>query len=706
MASRDPESTRPPLPAVTIVVPVYNALPETLRCLEALARTVRGASRVMVIDDASPDPLVRPAIVEAGQRFGFEVLANPENLGFVGTCNRAFGLISTGHILLLNSDTEPQAGWLETMLGAAGEDVASVTAVSNNASIYSVPAPGVDPFSVDFSPDDLAAVVRRALAPDPVDIPVGVGFCLLLTRQALDRVGGFNPAFGMGYGEEDDWCMRATHAGFRHRLAPHAFVFHEGGASMGAAGVLPTGTGTHPENEKLLHSLHPDHPVRVSRYLAEPAVHLTRALVAREMLQDISRRRTHILHWIHADPWSRHAGGTERSVQRLVEALNRDFAHTVAFPDGDGRVSVVGYANGVMTRQSFPTSIPDSAVDSDAVTWRDLSSTLLDLIQPDVFHLHHGHISSPSVALAAIEARVPTVVSLHDFNFICPRNHLLDRWGSYCGVPRVASICDSCLADQPDRVTTTISEWRSTSESVLAQADKVIVPDVSVIETMGRAIVMPAMATVEVIPPITLDLAGTVAVGDRALSHRVLIPGRLEAPHKGGSLISELIERLVGRGIEVHSIGTEDLTPQRGLVVHGGYSPGDLPKLLEDIDADLGLIPSIVPETFSMTLSELWAMGVPVLAADIGALAHRIKTTGAGWVVPSADAASFANTTLELLGDPETIDGARARAIAASVQATRMAGRAIELHREIYRELAAERVRRGAKVGRTNRTSL
>ena len=67
-----------------------------------------------------------------------------------------------------------------------------------------------------------------------IDIPTGIGFCMFLSRVAIDEIGDFDEAaFGRGYGEENDWCLRASAAGWRHLLCGDLFVFHAGGASFG-----------------------------------------------------------------------------------------------------------------------------------------------------------------------------------------------------------------------------------------------------------------------------------------------------------------------------------------------------------------------------------------------------------------------------------------------------------------------------------------
>jgi GT2 family glycosyltransferase len=63
-------------------------------------------------------------------------------------------------------------------------------------------------------------------------MPTAPGFCLLLRRAVVDQLGGFDPAYGRGYQEENDWCQRARAAGHQVGRANRAFVFHVGEVSF------------------------------------------------------------------------------------------------------------------------------------------------------------------------------------------------------------------------------------------------------------------------------------------------------------------------------------------------------------------------------------------------------------------------------------------------------------------------------------------
>ena len=149
-------------------------------------------------------------------------------------------------VVLLNSDTLVPPGWLEELRAVAygAPDIGTVTPLSNDATILSYPEPGA---AATTMPDlaaagRLHALARRANGGAAIDIPVGVGFCLYIRRACLDAVGLLRAdVFAQGYGEENDFCLRARHLGWRHVAAPGVFVAHVGGHSFGARRTASAG---------------------------------------------------------------------------------------------------------------------------------------------------------------------------------------------------------------------------------------------------------------------------------------------------------------------------------------------------------------------------------------------------------------------------------------------------------------------------------
>ncbi len=99
------------------------------------------------------------------------------------------------------------------------------------------------------------------------DLPTAVGFCMAIARRAIDRVGLFDEArFGRGYGEENDFSLRARAAGLRNVLCDDVYVVHLGGRSFGPLGLRPGETSMQSLLER-----HPDYLDRVHAFIeADP----------------------------------------------------------------------------------------------------------------------------------------------------------------------------------------------------------------------------------------------------------------------------------------------------------------------------------------------------------------------------------------------------------------------------------------------------
>ena len=131
---------------VTVVIAVYNAYEEVLRCVDSVLRCTAGDYRVLLVNDGSPDPRVEPALRDYARRHSaVQVLSRADNRGYTATVNEACRFVG-GDVVLLNSDTEVTPGWLASLqsVAASRPDVATVTPLSNAAGAFSVPAQNVD----------------------------------------------------------------------------------------------------------------------------------------------------------------------------------------------------------------------------------------------------------------------------------------------------------------------------------------------------------------------------------------------------------------------------------------------------------------------------------------------------------------------------------------------------------------------------------
>ena len=256
-------------PGITVVIPVYNAYDAVQDCLESVIRWTAVPYRLLIIDDASTDPRIRFLLMSfAGETAHARVIFNDQNRGYTATINNGCKMAGCDDVVLLNSDTRVTEGWLTKMAACAKSNprIATVTPLSNAAGVFSVPVRNrVNPIPEGLSVDDMGRLVEQLSPGLRPRVPTGNGFCMYLSRAALDVVGDFDAAsFPRGYGEENDFCMRASQKGFIHVIDDATFIYHQrsGSGSAVKAAVLP-------ECMARLHRMHPQYRIRVLQWLVD-----------------------------------------------------------------------------------------------------------------------------------------------------------------------------------------------------------------------------------------------------------------------------------------------------------------------------------------------------------------------------------------------------------------------------------------------------
>lgn len=264
----------------TIIVPVFNAYAEVKGCLDSLAASVDGAdARILVIDDGSTDARIRELLAGYSRRQGFHVLINEQNLGYTRTINRGIHWCEEDDVVLLNSDTVVTRGFLDGLRKTARSraKVGTVTAMGDNAGAFSFPnanEPNPKPDAVAHE-KYVASITARSGCLEPVEVPTGSGFCMFIRRELFQEIGYFDEeAFPRGYGEENDFCMRALAAGWVNLISPNTYIFHVRSASFGE------------EKERLIGSAvdrvirrYPDYPEKVRKAFNSPEMQHLREVV-------------------------------------------------------------------------------------------------------------------------------------------------------------------------------------------------------------------------------------------------------------------------------------------------------------------------------------------------------------------------------------------------------------------------------------------
>ncbi len=226
---------------IDVAVCVRDARDYVERCLRSVVAAGE-YERVILIDDGSK-PETASWLSKFSGVHGLELRRHERSLGYTSAANRALTTSTSGICVLLNSDTVVPQGWIGRLaqVFASHPTAGLVGPLSNAATWQSAPrrfsSEGVWSDGEWMSPEDLEhvdALAQHASQHTFPVVPLLNGFCMAIRRAVIDRVGKFDEdAFPRGYGEENDFCVRAGAAGFELRVADHVFVYHAKSRSYG-----------------------------------------------------------------------------------------------------------------------------------------------------------------------------------------------------------------------------------------------------------------------------------------------------------------------------------------------------------------------------------------------------------------------------------------------------------------------------------------
>ncbi len=619
--------------SLAVVLPVYRGLAMTQACLAALLAAAPAGTLIIAVDDATPEPALA-AWLEAQAAAGRIVLCrHAANRGFPAAVNTGIAAAAGHDILLLNSDTLLPPGAIETMLQAAyaRADTGSVTPLSNEATILSYPRrAGGNPAPDLAGAAALNQLARQANSSRVVEIPTGIGFCMLLRHDCLAATGELRgEIFAQGYGEENDWCLRAGRLGYRHVAATGAYVAHLGGASFGAAG-----RALNQRNGYRLNRLYPGYDAAIGAHVAaDPLAPARRRL---DLLRFAAGRAAGgaVLLISH-----QHGGGVARRINEEMAALRaagqRPILLFPAAPDD------------LATPFPWQAELTDDRTGDFPNLRFNLPAALPELLQllrqEDVRRvvLHHALGHHPLARQLAARLGVPQDIVIHDYTSFCLRVNLLTRPAAdaelrYCGEPNVAG-CIACVARNGDETFEGIGVVANLARSAaeFAAAATIAAPSADAARRIARHFpgIQPSVT------PWEDDGLPVRLRSPRAGRRHIVVIGGI-GPAKGFDILIACAEDAATRGLAlrftVAGASAEDrkLLETGRIFVTGAYQEGEATRLIDRLDADLAFLPSIWPETWCFALTEAWRAGLYALSFDLGAQGQRLRATGRGTTLP------------------------------------------------------------------------
>lgn len=643
---------------ITIIVPIYNAAEDVEVCIERLLAYTASFAKILLIDDASSDASIGKILSRYEHNDRIRVLKNPHNIGFTKTINRGISETSDDHVILLNSDARVTPGWIEGMLMAYSSHpkIATVTAMSDRAGAFSAPEIG-NSNNLPAGVDEISfarAFRRRGLGLYP-PVPTGNGFCMFISRDCITAIGSLDSdAFPKGYGEENDFCMRALRAGWRNVIDDKTYVFHERSKSFGSAKENLMSAG-----RAVLDERYPEYTGAIKIFSTCEKISLCRYQARRALDDCISghHAKRRLLTVI-----STTSGGTPQTNQDLMNAINDTFDCWLLVCDSK-TVALHRMINGsAETVRAHTFSEPVSPVSHRSSEYDTIVGGWLYNYSFDIVHIRH--IARHSLGLIEI-AKIfgsKVVFSFHDFYVVSPTIKLIDDTGTYLGTSFRAEGSayreslwprDSLPIPQGQW----LAFWQQRFEATFTKCDAYITTSQSAYQVITDNIKSLAKKPFHVIPHGRdfTEFGNIRHVPSHGEPIRIIVPGNINAA-KGLEIILKLIEIDKARCLEFHILGDIDKSlsvNKKALIRHGRYERKNFLEKAASIRPHLGVIFSIWDETYCHTLTELWSAGVAPVVFDFPTLAGRVRENGMGWVVDHTDVERLYDNILRIAFDTQ-----------------------------------------------------
>lgn len=591
---------------IDVIVPVYDGFEETKRCIESALNSCNSAKcNLLVIDDCSPNAEIKHYLQELADNGQIELHVNKVNKGFVGTVNLGMSLHEDRDVVLLNSDTEVANDWLDRILAHAEKDarIATITPFSNNAEICSFPR-YCQPNPL-FSGKTVAEIdaIFSALPACQIDVPTGVGFCMYVRREALNDVGFFDEkAFGRGYGEENDFCRRASAVGWRNITCSNVFVFHDGGVSFSSEKAERVQNAM-----AILDKKYPSYHRLVQEHLKKEPERPFRAMAQLELMRQSKKPKylfiTHSL-----------GGGVVKHLHELAEHVAGSVECLFLRPSEGGFVEVGCHYGDYHWSLFFNLT--------------DEYGRLLDVLQAlgiERIHLHHVMNISDDVFDLVDDLAVPLDITLHDYYFVCANPTLTDCNGVFAENPATRDML--CAESYPLPHRMSVDEWREKFSEKLSKADRIFSPSQRCREVY-----------LEYFPHLTIDVAyhpeweqshpyaqpfaPSIAAQDQL---KVLVIGAMSREKGADVLERTATYRDTLNRLQYHLIGYAYKPLASEVVQHGAYDDEKLDELIKTLKPHLIWFPAQWHETYCYTLSAALRSGLPILATDLGSFPERLE---------------------------------------------------------------------------------
>jgi GT2 family glycosyltransferase len=645
------------MPKLTdIIIPLYNGYDFFKECFESvLSNTDAKSYRLILVNDCSTEVALLDYLkdIEAKKLENVLVLHNKENLGFIGSVNNGMSQSKDNDVLLLNSDTVVTKNWLDKIIKCAysRNNIGTVTPFSNNATLVSFPNQWKDNnFPAHQDAESLNSLIEKSSLKLYPEIPSPVGFCMFIKREILKKAGFFDRIYGKGYGEENDFGMRAYRLGYKHVLDDTTFIHHKGSLSFDT--IKEEKKKLIEKNSITLHSRYPELNELLLTFDKEKTL-LPVYENIKINLETLNLSKKGILFVSVADP-EEHITGALLHIQHLIKNVSDDYNKYVIFKQ-ENKLKLILYSNEFDKIQfDFPFyekfSIENFHHEEIESIWEFILSK---------FNIDIVHFQTPQdlpLSLFPLSKKLGKIVyyTAHDFFLYCP-TFILTRYNKksekeiFCNFESDPNICNECIKYKMgiNNLSLDFMHKRKAfiKNEIIPAIDKLFCPSAFLKENLVKLFPNQIHPEKCFIIEHGLDKANdkkpaesTAKLADSKIN--VAFLGNF-SEIKGAKIFAQLVKNLSAENnlhfYIIGSIGDEQtlntLKPYKKLTIIGEYTNSNLEQILTENNIHVTLLLSICPETFSFTLSESWYYKLPAIALELGSLGQRISQNNAGWII-------------------------------------------------------------------------
>jgi hypothetical protein len=242
-------------------------------------------------------------------------------------------------------------------------------------------------------------------------------------------------------------------------------------------------------------------------------------------------------------------------------------------------------------------------------------------------------------------------IFLHDYLYICPSFCLLNKSTKFCNIPEDTAICNECLIYNPNisiYKCQDIMAWRESWLPLLIYCNKIIAPDKSVGDLYYKA--FPQINNkIKIEPHQSLKTSWQPITKYSKFPLHIGIIGNINL-NKGAYIVRDLLNLLQSENFDYHVtvIGKIAINIRaKNFSVTGHYEHDDLPKIIDKFKINVGVLPSIWPETFSYVAQEIILLNLPFVCLNLGAQAEKAKEYSKGFLAATPDAAGLLEAILQ-----------------------------------------------------------